>query len=276
PISLHAALRFWLIFVEPRKVNFRYKLEGHDKEWIDAGPRRQAFYNDLPPAAYRFRVIASNNDGVWNEVGASLDFTIAPRWYQTAVFRILSLLALVLVVWYLYRLRVRQVARTINARFDERLAERTRLARELHDTLLQTVHGSKLVADDALESSDDPVRLRRALKQVSGWLEQATREGRAALNSLRTSTTEGNDLAEALRGAIEDCRVKSSVDASFSVLGTAREMHPIVRDEVYRVGYEAIRNSCEHSQASRLEVELKYTQELSLNVADNGIGIDPS
>ena len=265
-----------LSFVEPRKVNFRYKLEGHDKDWIDAGTRRQAFYNDLPPATYRFRVIASNNDGVWNEVGAALDFTIAPRWYQTSIFRVLALLAIVLVVWYLYRFRVRQVAKAIHARFDERLAERTRLARELHDTLLQTVHGSKLVADDALEGSDDPVRLRGALRQVSDWLEQATQEGRAALNSMRTSTTEGNDLAEAFRGAIEDCGVKSSIDASLSILGTQREMHPIVRDEVYRVGYEAIRNSCEHSRASRLEVTLKYAQELSLNVVDNGIGIDPS
>jgi len=126
-----------------------------------------------------------------------------------------------------------------------------------------------------LESSDDPVRLSRALRQVSDWLEQATQEGRAALNSLRTSTTEENDLAEAFRGAIEDCRVKSSIGASFSVLGTSREMHPIVRDEVYRVGYEAIRNSCEHSRASRLEVKLEYAQGLSLNVVDNGIGIDP-
>jgi signal transduction histidine kinase/ligand-binding sensor domain-containing protein len=276
---LHNQLEFdytALSFIEPRKVNFRYKLEGHDDEWVEAGTRRQAFYNNLPPASYRFRVIACNNDGVWNEAGATLDVIIAPRWYQTILFRVLSLLAIVLVVWSLYRLRVRQVAKTISARFDERLAERTRLARELHDTLLQTVQGSKLVADDALEYSNDPVRLRRALKQVSGWLEQATQEGRAALNSLRTSTTERNDLAAAFRGAIEDCRTRNLIEASFDVIGSAKEMHPIVRDEVYRIGYEAIRNSCEHSKASRLEVKLKYAHDLSLNVRDNGIGIDPS
>jgi signal transduction histidine kinase len=158
--------------------------------------------------------------------------------------------------------------------FDERLAERTRMARDLHDTLLQTIQGSKLVADDALDSSTDPIRMRRAIEQLSVWLAQAMQEGRAAVNSLRT-TTKTNDLAEALRGVTEDGVIPSSMVVTFSVVGDAREMHPIVRDETYRIGFEAIRNACMHSGASQLEVELRYAHDLTLRVSDNGTGIDP-
>jgi signal transduction histidine kinase len=131
---------------------------------------------------------------------------------------------------------VRQVAKAIAARFDERLAERTRIARDLHDTFLQTVQGSKLVADSALKQSADALRMHVALEQLSMWLGRATEEGRAALNSLRTSTTEANDLAAAFQRAIEECRIENSMESSFSVVGETREMHPIVRDEVYRIG----------------------------------------
>jgi signal transduction histidine kinase/ligand-binding sensor domain-containing protein len=265
-----------LSFVVPQKVFFRYKLESHDEDWQEPGTRRQAFYNNLRPGKYRFRVIACNNDGVWNEAGATLDFSIAPRWYQTKWFVIFCVVVGSLVVWAIYRLRVRQIAKAMSSRFDERLAERTRIARDLHDTFLQTIQGSKLVADDALDSSTDPARMRRAMEQLSAWLGRATDEGRAALNSLRTSTTERNDLAEAFRRAIEECRMQSAMEASFSVVGTASEMHPIVRDEVYRIGYEAIRNACVHSQASQLQVELTYAHDLALRVSDNGVGIDPA
>jgi signal transduction histidine kinase len=265
-----------LSFVAPQKVRFRYKLEGRDEGWQEPGARRQAFYSDLHPGNYRFRVMACNNDGVWNEEGATLDFSIAPAWFQTTSFRLLCVGIGAVVAWAIYRLRVRQIARVISARFDVRLAERTRMARELHDTFLQTIQGSKLVADDALDPSTDLVRMRHAMKQLSVWLEQATREGRAALNSLRTSTTQKNDLAEAFRRATENGLMPGSMQATFSVVGDAKEMHPIVRDEVYRIGYEAIRNAYKHSQASRLDVELRYRQDLALRVRDNGVGIDPS
>jgi signal transduction histidine kinase len=263
-----------LSFMAPQKVRFRYKLEGHDADWQEAGTRRQAFYSDLPPGNYRFRVMACNNDGVWNETGAFLDFTIAPAWYQTNWFRLLCVFIGLFILWSLYRLRVRQIARVINAGFDERLAERTRLARELHDTFLQTLQGSKMVADDALEQADDHARLRRAMEQLSGWLAQAVNEGRAALNSLRTSTTEKNDLAAAFRRATEACMTQGTMSSTLSVVGETKEMHPIVRDEVYRIGYEAIRNACAHSGASQLVVELRYEQDLVVRVKDNGKGID--
>jgi signal transduction histidine kinase len=265
-----------LSFVAPQKVRFRYKLEGHDEGWQEPGTRRQAFYSDLHPGNYRFRVMACNNDGVWNEEGAILDFSIAPAWFQTTSFRLLCVVVGAVVAWAIYRLRVQQIARVISARFDVRLAERTRMARELHDTFLQTIQGSKLVADDALDPSTDLVRMRHAMEQLSVWLEQAMREGRAALNSLRTSTIQKNDLAEAFRRATENGLMPGSMQATFSVVGDAKEMHPIVRDEVYRIGYEAISNAYRHSQASRLDVELRYTQDLALRVRDNGVGIDPS
>jgi signal transduction histidine kinase len=205
-----------------------------------------------------------------------LDFSVAPAWYQTNWFLLLCVLTGTLLVWGLYRLRVRQIARILAVRFDERLAERTRMARELHDTFLQTIQGSKLVAEHALKSSDDHVRMVRAMEQLADWLGRATEEGRAALNSLRTSTTQRNDLADALRRATEECGTQSPMEVSFSVVGDAKEMHPVVRDEVYRIAYEAIRNACAHSRARRLDVALTYAQDLSLRVSDDGVGIDPS
>jgi signal transduction histidine kinase/ligand-binding sensor domain-containing protein len=262
-----------LSFVVPQKVRFRYKLEGHDTTWQDPGTRREAFYSDLRPGPYRFRVMACNNDGVWNEEGAVLDFSVAPAWYQTNWFRFVCAVAAILVVWMIYRLRVRQVAKAIDARFNARLDERTRIARDLHDTFLQTIQGSKLVADVALRPSTDLEHMRQAMEQVSGWLEQATHEGRAALNSLRTSRQEKNDLAEALQRAMDECQMQSAIQASLSVVGDANEMHPIVQDEVYRIGYEAIRNACVHSKATKLRVELTYAHDLALLVSDNGVGI---
>lgn len=263
-----------LSFVVPQKVRFRYKLEGRDAVWQEPGTRRQAFYNDLHPGNYRFRVIACNNDDVWNDTGATLDFSIAPAWYQTAWFRLVCLACVVFIAWLLHRVRVRQIATGINARFDERLAERTRIARDLHDTFVQTIQGSKLVADDALEQTGDPVRMRRAMEQLSVWLGQATQEGRAALNSLRTSTTQTNDLAAALRRVTEDGLIPKSLAVTFSVSGDVREMHPIVRDEIFRIGYEAIRNACMHSGASQMGVEIRYADDLALRVKDNGSGMD--
>jgi len=209
-----------LSFKLPRKVRFRYKLEGLDADWHDAGVRRQALYNDLRPGSYRFRVVASNDAGVWNEAGAALDFSIEPAWFQTRSFAVAMGIGVLLAGTALYRMRVRQIARTMKARFDERLAERTRVARDLHDTLLQTVQGSKLVVDHALKNPGDYGQLVRVLEQLAEWLGQANEEGRAALNSLRTSTTESNDLADAFRRALDECRVHASMDG-FSPWPTA-------------------------------------------------------
>jgi signal transduction histidine kinase len=259
----------------PERVRFRYKLDGLDSKWREAGSIRQAVYDNLGPGKYTFRVIACNNDGVWNMTGATMAFTILPAWYQENWFRAVWAALMLLVLWITYRLRLRQMRRALTARFDERLAERTRMARELHDTFLQTIQGSKLVVDDGLEEPLDLEKMHRALGQLSGWLEQAIAEGRAALNSLRSSTTLKNDLGPALRRAAESGVVPDGMTVSVSVIGDARELHPIVRDELYRIGNEAIQNAKAHSHGSRLSIDLAYDHDLVLHVRDNGVGIDP-
>ncbi len=263
-----------LSFPLPQKVQFRYKLEGHDTQWQEAGTRREAFYTDLAPGDYTFRVVACNNSGIWNEAGARLPFRVQAAWYQTRWFFLLAVILGAACTWLLYRLRLNQVAAGLSARFDERLSERTRLARDLHDTLLQTIQGSKMVADDALEGTAGPVEMRTALERLAKWLGQAVEEGREALHSLRLSTTETNNLADGLRRALEESAAGHSGEIAFDVKGAYREMHPILRDEIFRIGNEAIRNACTHSQASRIEVELQYGQNLCLSVLDNGIGME--
>jgi len=265
-----------LSFATPQEVRFRYRLEGRDQEWQDAGTRRRAFYTDLRPGTYRFHVIASNGDGRWTEEGATVAFNVAPAWYQTRTFDVLATLCAGGILSALYRMRVRHIARTMRRQFDERLAERTRMARELHDTFVQTIHASKLVADDALEHPDDAAYVQGALGRLSQWLERAVQESRAALHSLRASTTQVNDLADAFRRATTEDLKPPSMAISFSVVGDAKDIHPIVRYEIYRIGYEAIRNAVTHSAASHLDVELRYAKDLTVRVTDNGVGIDPT
>lgn len=256
---------------------YRYMLEGLDRRWNEVGSdQRLASFTTLPSGIYTLRVQAATSGGAWSEPGTQLRIEILPPWWSTSWLKATYAALLLLIGLVAYSYRLHQMERTISARFDERLAERTRVARDLHDSFLQTIQGSKLVADDALEPSTDPIRMRRAVEQLSLWLERAMQEGRAALNSLRTATTQTNDLAEALRRVTEDGLIPSSMAVTFSVIGDAKEMHPIVRDEIYRIGYEAIRNACTHSGASRLEVELRYAHDLALRVNDNGTGIDPA
>ncbi len=259
----------------PERVRYRYKLQETDKEWREAETTEPVTFRNLPPGSYRFVVATSDTNGAWLDKVADVEFTILPAFYQTIWFRLAMIATGLLLVFCLYRLRLRQATARLNVSFDERLAERTRIARELHDTLLQTVQGSKLVADHALRKSDDMVQMRTALEKLASWLGQATQEGRAALNSLRTATIEENDLAAGLRRAIKDCLLNDSIGVKFSVTGASRDMHPIARDEIYRIGYEAIRNACEHSSASQVKVDLTYAQDLTLKVSDNGCGIEP-
>jgi len=164
----------------------------------------------------------------------------------------------------------------MKARFDERLAERTRVARDIHDTLLQTVQGSKLIADHALKNTTDHSHLVRAMEQVAGWLAQANDEGRAALNSLRASASEPNDLVPALRRALDECRAQANMDVSLSVIGEGRDLHPVVRDEICRIGNDAIRNACQHSMGRAVDVMLEYAGDLTLRVRDDGVGVEPA
>jgi signal transduction histidine kinase len=263
----------------PERVQFRYKLDGVDSEWQSAGARRQAYYTKLRPGAYKFHVIAANNDGVWNEAGATLNFSLSPAWFQTTWFRMLCVLCAIVVLSLLYRLRVRQVAAGINARFDERLAERTRIAQELHDTLLQGFLSASMqvhVASDLLPTNS-PARptLTRAL-QLMG---QVIEEGRNAVRGLRSSRTLSLDLEQAFTGIQEELGPENTNGARVAyrviVEGRKRPLRPLLRDEVYRIGREALTNAFRHARANQIELELKYAPDrLRLSVRDNGRGID--
>jgi signal transduction histidine kinase/ligand-binding sensor domain-containing protein len=269
-----------LSFVAPEKTRFRYRLEGYDRAWMDVGTRRQAFFSALPPGSYRFQVIASNNSGVWNEKGATLDFTIAPAWWQTTWFRVSFGVAVALLLIVAYRLRVAHLRRRFNETLDTRVNERMRIARDLHDTLLQSFHGVLLKFQTA--SSLLPARPAEAKDVLDRAIDQAANavtEGRDAVQGLRTSATEMNDLADAIRTMGETLAAEhGNGDAPalrVEVHGASRALHPILRDEVFRIAGEALRNAFHHAHAKQVEVEIRYDERrLRLRVRDDGKGID--
>jgi signal transduction histidine kinase/ligand-binding sensor domain-containing protein len=265
-----------LSLVAPEKNRFRVKLEGWDRDWQDAGNRRQAFYGNLSPRSYRFRVMASNNSGVWNEAGASFDFSVDPAYYQTAWFRASIAAAILALLWGLYRYRLHQIAREFNVRMEERVGERTRIARDLHDTLLQSFQGLMLhlqVVDDLLPQGRAKVELEKTLDRA----DQAIAEGRTAVYDLRSSTTTTNDLAQAVREVGNELAAPGAATFRLVVEGPVRDLHPIIRDEVYRIAREALRNAFSHARAHHIEAELIYADRLfRLRIRDDGQGIAPA
>jgi signal transduction histidine kinase len=271
----HVELHFGVIeLASPEKIHMQYRLDDVDQDWLDADANAGAIYPSFPAGTHKFHIRACNSDGVWDRTGIVYNITQMPYYYETKLFRFMLVGMFGLLLAAAYHLRMRRLTAEMNARLDERVTERTRLARDLHDTLIQTIHGSKMVADAGLDNRHDATRLYQALERVSSCLSQATEEGRAALTALRSSATQRNDLAEALERAGQDCILRSSMTFALTVNGTVREMHPIVRDEVYRIVYEAMRNACSHSRGTELNVELTYTRDLTVVVRDNGIGFD--
>jgi signal transduction histidine kinase/ligand-binding sensor domain-containing protein len=264
-----------LSLVVPEKVKFRYKLEGRDADWQDPENRRRAFYSDLPPGNYQFHVIACNNDGLWNEQGATARFTVLPAFYQTAWFRAFSVLAGVGFLWLLYALRVRRLATSIQARFDERLEERERIARDLHDTLLQGIFSASIhfdVANNRL-AADSPAK--PAVQRGVELLTQVSKEGRNTLLALRTAASSQSDLEEALLRLRGEFAIPSSIDFRVVTEGEPRALRLLARDEVYLVAREAVINAFRHSKANAIEVKVDYiSRNLRLSVRDNGCGID--
>jgi signal transduction histidine kinase len=272
-----------LSLVAPEKVLFRYKLEGWDQDWQDVGDRRKAFYNNLPPRTYRFKVIACNNSGVWNEAGAFLDFSIAPAYYQTIWFRASVVVALASVMATLYRTRVRRLALQFNARMEERVNERTRIARDLHDTLLQSFHGVVLrFQAAALLLPDRPAEARETLDTAIDSASQAMAEGRDAVLGLRPQPIANNDLAEVMSALGDELSAADRAPQPpphfrVRVEGTPRDLATLVRDEVYRIAREALRNAFQHARATGIEVEIRYElRQFRLRVRDDGMGIEPA
>jgi len=268
-----------LSFVEPEKVHFRYKLEGHDRDWQEVGTRRQAFYNDLPPRGYRFRVMASNDNGVWNETGAFVDFAIAPAFYQTIGFRAAGIAAFLALLAGLYQLRVRQVAQHLNIRMEARLNERMRIARDLHDTLLQSFQGVLLKFHAVTYLLPDRPDARTSLEGVIDQARQAITEGRDAVEGLRSSLSVTNDLEQDIRtigkGLAAEQDGRNGPEFRVQVEGESRDLAPLLRDEIFRIASEALRNAFRHARAGRIEVEIRYGQrQLRLRVRDDGRGIE--
>ena len=271
-----------LSFVTPQKVRFRYKLEGRDAGWQEPGTRRQAFYTDLHPGKYRFRVIACNNDGLWNEEGATLAFSVAPAWYQTNWFRVACATIVLLLLFLFYQIRVRQLRHQFNIGLEARVNERTRIARELHDTLLQSFQGLMLrfqTVDEMLPAR--PMDAKKLLEGALDRADQAIDEGRDAITDIRTSTLASRDLEKLIAALMtnlseELASDKDSVTFRVVVEGTPRIVHPSIQDEIHRIARESLRNAFCHAQARHIETEIAYGESLRLRFRDDGKGMDPS
>jgi signal transduction histidine kinase/ligand-binding sensor domain-containing protein len=265
----------------PELARFRYRLQGYDADWIEAGTQRQVTYGTLRPGAYTFRVIGAGGEGIWNETGASFAFQIVPVFWRTWWFRLALVVVGVSLVAALYRLRVQQITRQFDAGLEARVSERTRIARELHDTLLQTFQGVLIhfqAATNLLPGRPDDARQK--LESVLERAARAVTEGRDAVQALRESATASDDLPHALSVLAE--QLVDDADPGHAVIrvnveGRPRALRPIVRDDVYRIASEAMRNATRHARAQLIQADIHYDdRHLQLRIRDDGTGIDPA
>jgi len=263
------------------KVRYRYRLDGADTDWRELTAAREALYTNLRPGHYTFRVIAANNDGVWNESGASVAFVIPPAFVQTGWFIALCVAGGATAVLALVRLRVRRVRRRLEERMEVRLNERTRIARELHDSLLQGFQGLmfRLQAVRQLlpERPGDATKFLDSAMQVG---DEAIGEGRDAVQNLRSSSFDDRDLASSLSalGAELAAGIDPPSKPEYRVVveGRPRELTAVVRDEAYRIAREAVSNAYQHAKARHIEIEVTIGDaDLTIRVRDDGIGVDP-
>jgi signal transduction histidine kinase/ligand-binding sensor domain-containing protein len=259
----------------PERVQFRYRLEGLDTQWQEAGTRRQAFYTNLGPGKYRFLVRARNNDGNWNETGADLAFTIQPSFTQGILFKVICFLAFAALVYSAYLLRVRQVTKQLRARMYERLAERERIARDLHDTFFQGIQGLLLRFHTATSNLDKDEPARRIFEETLKQSDQVMLEGRELVLDLRATDSQPSDLPTAIADFGQEMRKGGSSDFRVIVNGSIRPLHHIVFEELFKIGKEALGNAFRHSGAHLIEAELNYeSSELSIRICDDGTGIE--
>lgn len=264
-----------LSFRAPERMRFRYRLEGVDAGWQEPERRRSALYTNLAPGTYRFRVLASNDDGVWNEEGAALSFTLAPSLTQTLWFRILCVLLFAAGLWLLHRFRLRRVAARVRAQMNERLAERERIARELHDTVLQSVQGLVLKLGAAVQRLRPEERqpLEDALQSAS----QVLGEGRDRVAGLRGESVGQTGLACAIAEYGEPLAREGGVAFDVVTRGKPVSLDDATADEVFAIVREAVWNAFVHAQPRKVTVNLRYdAQALTVSVADDGRGIPPA
>jgi signal transduction histidine kinase/ligand-binding sensor domain-containing protein len=258
----------------PERVRFRYRLDPFDRAWSEPTQAREAVYTNLSPGRYDFRVMASNSDGLWNGAEAVTRLNIDPVFWQTWWFRISAVGIAALTVLGVYRLRIQGMTRQLSVRFEERLAERTRIAQELHDTLLQGFLSASMQLHVVTEQLPEGSPARGALGRVLALMGQVIDEGRNAVRGLR-STTGTHDLEHAFSNIQEELGLAAQSAFRVIVDGQPRPLNPVIRDEVYRIGREALVNAFRHSGATRIELELEYApKHLRLLVRDDGKGIE--
>jgi signal transduction histidine kinase len=271
-----------LSFFNAETNRYRYKLDGLDKDWHEVGSdERIANYTTLPAATYTFEVQGATSRGPWSEPGAMLRIEILPAWYQTVWFRLICLTAFLLLLWLGYLLRLNELRGQFSAALEARVDERTRIARELHDTLLQSFQGLLLVFQAVANLL--PARPDEAKQRIEHALDQASdaiTEGRDAVHELRSSGLNTVDLGEAISSFGKDLlsggTTETGPEFSVQVEGPPRPLKPVIRDEVYRIGVESLRNAVHHANARRIEVDIRYGADaLRLRIRDNGKGIDP-
>jgi signal transduction histidine kinase/ligand-binding sensor domain-containing protein len=259
-----------LSFVAPQKVRYRYMLEGFDHGWTDAGTRRSAYYTNIPPGRYTFRVQAANNDGLWNTTGAALSFELRPHFYQTFWFYALMLAAVAGMVVFFLRQRLHAAQREFKAV----LGERSRIAREIHDTLAQGYVGVSVQLEVLAEllrqrkDSDAAKQLDKTREYVRHGLDDA----RQSIWALRTQDSSEVTLPVRVRRLVEAAQ-GSGLETRFSTFGAYRPLPAQTEQELLRIAQEAIHNVKMHAEASELFVQLEYEPEtISLEVRDNGRG----
>lgn len=257
----------------PERVHFRYRL-GAGEPWQDAGSRRTAYFTDLRPGNYAFQVIAANNDGVWNNTGATLEFEVPPAFYQTSWFYAICVLALFAALTVAYRVRVRQVAAHVRDRLEAQLAERERIARDLHDTLLQGMQGLIWKFQAASDRMPPGEPARQLMEQSLDRADKLLEESRDKVKELRPAANDAADLAQALAAEGEQLTKLHSAQFHASVQGTPRDLHPIVREEGFLIAREALANAFNHSAAANIEAEVTYGEHaLQIRIRDDGRGI---
>ncbi len=258
----------------PNRARFRYRLVGNDDGWVDAGSRRQAFYTNLRPRAYRFEVMVANEDGIWSKGPASVGILVQPTFRQSWAFLVLCALGALLLVGLLYRWRLTRATQELARRHGERTAERERIARELHDTLLQAIQGLILtfqgVAGRLSGSQVERAKLDEALSRA----DEVMVEGRDRVRGLR----EGNgpeDLNEALGRLMCLSGFADATVLRFSAVGSSRPVSPSVGTELIAIASEALVNAARHADATHVEMVLEYRRDgITLEIRDDGTGID--
>jgi signal transduction histidine kinase/streptogramin lyase len=265
-----------LSLAAPERIRFRYFLEGFDRQWSEPSAARDAVYTNLGPGTYHFHLLASNSYGEWNGSERVVGFEVEPALWQTWWFRSILAALLASIVFVFYRLHLHRLTQQLNMRFEERLAERTRIAQELHDTLLQGFLSASMqlhVADDQLPA-DSPAK--PLMNRVLTLMGRVIDEGRNAVRGLRSGHDDRYDLEQAFSRVAQELVIQQEVDFRVVMEGLPRALHPVIRDEVYRIGRESLVNAFRHSRASKIEVEVDYSaSNLRILVRDNGCGIDP-